>query len=247
MKEGEMIMTSALDVWCCYLNYYEELRSPTSPRRLFCYTETTVGTLNGFTDESIQKKFTTFAENMDHIFATYKTKIHDYDLVIFHVFFPVHHVNHYYVVCYNLKNSSIDILDNRASERPIKNLYGQPLIVLYLQTQNHYKFGDISKLVPQRLKMRWQTKENGIDCGVFAMRHMETYFGGGSRNWDAKFAPESYTQKVQIRRLRILYTYNMISSRNNCCFGMIMDEMKDPSLVPDEDVLRASMQKPKKI
>ena len=189
---------------------------------------------------------------MDHIFATYKTKIHDYDLVIFHVFiiikfclllwkikksllynwqvfFPVHHVNHYYVVCYNLKNSSIDILDNRASERPIKNLYGQPLIVLvkipkncfcscvfrccftrirhtlksclqnsqqkhfvkYLQTQNHYKFGDISKLVPQRLKMRWQTKENGIDCGVFAMRHMETYFGGGSRNWDAKFAPES--------------------------------------------------------
>ena len=45
-----------------------------------------VGTLNGFTDESIQKKFTTFAENMDHIFATYKTKIHDYDLVIFHVF-----------------------------------------------------------------------------------------------------------------------------------------------------------------
>ncbi|KAL1803264.1 hypothetical protein ACET3Z_031911 [Daucus carota] len=124
MKEGEMIMTSALDVWCCYLNYYEELRSPMSPRRLFCYTETT--------------------------------------------------------------NSSIDILDNRASERPIKNLYGQPLIVLY-------------------------------------------------------------TQKVQIRRLRILYTYNMISSRNNCCFGMIMDEMKDPSLVPDEDVLRASMQKPKKI
>ncbi|KAL1816295.1 hypothetical protein ACET3Z_018869 [Daucus carota] len=204
MKEGEIKMTSALDVWCCYLNYYEELRSPTSPRRLFCYTETTV-------------------------------------------FFPVHHVNHYYVVCYNLKNSSIDILDNRASERPIKNLYGQPLIVLYLQTQNHYKFGDISKLVPQRLKMRWQTKENGIDCGVFAMRHMETYFGGGSRNWDAKFAPESYTQKVQIRRLRILYTYNMISSRNNCCFGMIMDEMKDPSLVPDEDVLRASMQKPKKI
>ncbi|WOH00490.1 hypothetical protein DCAR_0519854 [Daucus carota subsp. sativus] len=96
-----------------------------------------------------------------------------------------------------MKNSSIDILDNRASERPIKNLYGQPLIVLqkhfvkYLQTQNHYKFGDISKLVPQRLKMRWQTKENGIDCGVFAMRHMETYFGGGSRNWDAKFAPES--------------------------------------------------------
>lgn len=39
--------------------------------------------------------------------------------------------------------------------------------------------------------MKWQTKENGIDCGVFAMRHMETYFGGGTRSWDARFAPES--------------------------------------------------------
>lgn len=43
----------------------------------------------------------------------------------------------------------------------------------------------------QRLKMRWQTKDNAIDCGIFAMRHMETYFGGGPRNWDSKIQVES--------------------------------------------------------
>lgn len=114
MKEGEMIMTSAIDAWSCYLNFNEELKSPTSPNRLFCYTETTVslnaypiffllnfwccenlptflilhiyvvqlGTLNAFTEASIEKKYNTFAENLDHIFATYKSKIGDYDLVI---------------------------------------------------------------------------------------------------------------------------------------------------------------------
>ena len=112
MKEGEMIMTSAMDAWSSYLNFNEVLKSPTSPNRLFCYTETTVslnnysiffeirlllkstkffglifsvvqlGTLNGFTEASIEKKYNTFAENLDHIFATYKSKIGDYDLVI---------------------------------------------------------------------------------------------------------------------------------------------------------------------
>ena len=41
-----------------------------------------LGTLNAFTEASIEKKYNTFAENLDHIFATYKSKIGDYDLVI---------------------------------------------------------------------------------------------------------------------------------------------------------------------
>ncbi|KAL1805146.1 hypothetical protein ACET3Z_028214 [Daucus carota] len=139
MKEGEMIMTSAIDAWSCYLNSNEELKSPTSPNRLFCYTETTV-------------------------------------------FFPIHHVNHYYVVCFNMRNPSVEILDNRVSDRPLKNLYGQQLMVLH-------------------------------------------------------------QQKIQIRRLRLLYTYKMISSKRNCMFEIIKDEIKDPTLVPPKDVLRQSIQK----
>ena len=60
-----------------------------------------------------------------------------------------------------------------------------------MEEQNHVKAAQLSKMIPQRLKMKWQTKENGTDCGVFAMRHMETYFGGGVRNWESKFFPES--------------------------------------------------------
>ena len=52
-----------------------------------------------------------------------------------------------------------------------------------------------------------------------------------------------HQQKIQIRRLRLLYTYKMISSKRNCMFEIIKDEIKDPTLVPPEDVLRQSIQK----
>ena len=41
-----------------------------------------------------------------------------------------------------------------------------------------------------RLEMKWRTLHNKLDCGVFAMRHMETYKGNGLRTWDAKLLHE---------------------------------------------------------
>lgn len=50
---------------------------------------------------------------------------------------------------------------------------------------------ELELIVPRRLSMNWQTNNNGLDCAIFAMRHMETYLGGGARTWDSKFAVES--------------------------------------------------------
>lgn len=57
---------------------------------------------------------------------------------------------------------------------------------------------------PRCLKMRRQTKNNGIDCGIFAMCRMETYFGGGSRTWDSKIQVESVLSLI----LLILFMCN---------------------------------------
>lgn len=61
----------------------------------------------------------------------------------------------------------------------------------YLKRKEHAKLDDLKRMEPQRTKMRWQTKNNSIDYGIYAMRHMETYFGGGSRTWDSKIQVES--------------------------------------------------------
>ncbi|GKD50098.1 hypothetical protein Tco_1279074, partial [Tanacetum coccineum] len=41
------------------------------------------------------------------------------------------------------------------------------------------RYGEYAMVIPNILKMHWRTTYNGIDYGVFIMRHMETYVGHG--------------------------------------------------------------------
>lgn len=50
---------------------------------------------------------------------------------------------------------------------------------------------EFKTLRPVVIRMNWQTKDNGLDCGIFLMRHMETYMGGGVSNWTAGLHKES--------------------------------------------------------
>lgn len=43
-----------------------------------------------------------------------------------------------------------------------------------------------------------------------------------------------HTQGNQLSRLRLLFTFRMLSSEVNDNYGVILDEIKDPSLLPDE-------------
>uniref|UniRef100_A0A251VEI3 Ulp1 protease family, C-terminal catalytic domain-containing protein n=1 Tax=Helianthus annuus TaxID=4232 RepID=A0A251VEI3_HELAN len=50
----------------------------------------------------------------------------------------------------------------------------------------------MSPLEPEIMKMSWQTEKNFVDCGVFAMRHMETYTGKhvSKKEWDSGLSKE---------------------------------------------------------
>ncbi|KAL8209671.1 hypothetical protein R6Q57_006403, partial [Mikania cordata] len=39
----------------------------------------------------------------------------------------------------------------------------------------------INHQTPQSMDIPRKTTKNGIDCGVFCMRHMQTYMGGGAK------------------------------------------------------------------
>ncbi|PWA99403.1 Peptidase C48, SUMO/Sentrin/Ubl1 [Artemisia annua] len=64
----------------------------------------------------------------------------------------------------------------------------------YYEALNNYKVANV--------KMPWQTKNNYIDCGIFAMRHMETYLG--NKDIDAGFVKEveSEVEEYQCLPLR---------------------------------------------
>ncbi|CAH1427369.1 unnamed protein product [Lactuca virosa] len=64
--------------------------------------------------------------------------------------------------------------------------------------------------------MDWQTKDNDVDCGLFLMRHMEVYRGGGVEKLDADFLPECNSQKMQLSEMRKKYVCKMLSDMNLC-------------------------------
>ena len=47
----------------------------------------------------------------------------------------------------------------------------------------------VRRLKPCYLSMPWQTTKNSIDCGIFLMRHMET-FKGDHKNWNNELVEE---------------------------------------------------------
>lgn len=54
------------------------------------------------------------------------------------------------------------------------------------------------KMTTKYLAMDWQTTKNDKDCGIFLMRHMETY-KGSTKNWT-----------TQLKTEKVFYSLDMI-------------------------------------
>lgn len=61
--------------------------------------------------------------------------------------------------------------------------------------------------------MKWRTKKNHVDCGVFLMLHMESY--NGLEDWDCGLCLESPNQKKQLNLLRSRFAAKILLSDLN--------------------------------
>lgn len=111
-------------------------------------------------------------------------------------FFPVCRGNHFYVVCFDLRVSRIEIIDHilHSRWRSLGKIYGEDVKLLrdnfvgFLEWLKFKKLKKIQKAEPKRILMPWRINKRTIDSAVFVIRHMESYTGGGWSNWDAGFA-----------------------------------------------------------
>ncbi|KAJ0505879.1 hypothetical protein HanHA89_Chr12g0475511 [Helianthus annuus] len=92
----------------------------------------------------------------------------------------------------------------------------------YLEFASHPAADIIRETVPIRLEMPWCTTRNVIDCGVFLMRHMETYKGTGVKKWKCGLSKECnnagdilYKQRKELDDLRYKYVAKIILSDVN--------------------------------
>ncbi|CAI9296535.1 unnamed protein product [Lactuca saligna] len=194
-----------IDYWSQVLNLDESKRAPESPLRVYCKTDVTNSYLESDLTESQRKD--KFIENL-------VLSIEDMDASLRFVgllFLPIIRSFHIFLFVINLQQPEFVIVDNSKVDDPDGERYGQlpqiikEYIVDYLKSHNHPKAEMFSHVMPHRLEMPWRTINNNIDCGVFTMRHMETYMGGSMNEFKAGFKNESSAQDDQLVKLRTKY------------------------------------------
>lgn len=85
----------------------------------------------------------------------------------------------------------------------------------FLTHENHPARGLMMNGPFRFLRLGCMTKANFIDCGVFAMRHMETYLGGGEYDDLCGLRREGNAQKLQLEELRKKYAAKILLSDIN--------------------------------
>ncbi|GJW04755.1 hypothetical protein Tco_1563611 [Tanacetum coccineum] len=77
------------------------------------------------------------------------------------------------------------------------------------------------------LKLKWKTKENFHDCGIFTMLHMETFDGGPASNLDCGLLVESQLQRDMLRRLRFKFAMKILLHEINVHARKMLELAKD--------------------
>ena len=72
--------------------------------------------------------------------------------------------------------------------------------------------------------MKWRDSKNHSDCGVYLMRHMETYTGDGASNWDCGLKK---SDEKQLENLRVKYTAQVIRSEFNTAVVDLEEKIKE--------------------
>jgi hypothetical protein len=90
-----------------------------------------------------------------------------------------------------------------------------------------------------------KTTENKIDCGIFAMRFMETFLGI-EHNYLTGFGSETPRQKLLITTMRKRYAHRLLTFELNKLKPMILEKvkayMKEPEQKRNEDKEKAALQ-----
>ncbi|KAJ9557924.1 hypothetical protein OSB04_012538 [Centaurea solstitialis] len=117
----------------------------------------------------------------------------------------------------------------------IRNFDLNEVFSSYLKEVKHPKAIKISKLVTKRATMNWRSTKNKIDCGVFVMRHMETYKGEPISKWTCGFDLNLKQQKKQLVDLRYKYATKILLCDDNEIKDLVSDEVETFNNLSEEE------------
>nr|KAJ0184851.1 hypothetical protein LSAT_V11C900484990 [Lactuca sativa] len=199
-----------IDCWSQVLNLDESKYAPESTLRVYCKTELTV-CFSNLTESERKAKF----------FENLLLSIEDMDSTLRYVgliFLPVVRSFHIFLFVINLQHPEFVIIDNSKVDDHID--------VNMVNCPNH-QTEMFSHVMPHRLEMPWRTINNHIDCGVFTMRHMETYMSGSMNEFKVGFKNKSPAQDDQLSKLRKKYLYKIITHEYNVHKDYVLQKVNE--------------------
>ncbi|KAL3621671.1 hypothetical protein CASFOL_036583 [Castilleja foliolosa] len=227
---GFHVKASVIDLWCKILNANEALQAPTSPCRLFIPTIACAYCIYGYpADWEMKDRQPIFDDHLREVIEQVDgLKVEDIDMY----FFTICHSGHLYIICYYVKLQRAEIIDNSAAGEDvvvdvkysdIPASLGE-MVKGFLSSKGLGKKAQFLKTLNyDRLKMSWRDEKNKVDCGVYVMRHMETYMGGSLRGWKCGL---SKNNARQMKALRAKYAAAILGSEMNLHRVRIVSEVK---------------------
>ncbi|GJX20260.1 ulp1 protease family, C-terminal catalytic domain-containing protein [Tanacetum coccineum] len=209
------IASVAIDLFTHVLNKAEKRKKNTyTVNRFFCHMAMVTNDIRGWEYVKASKKFN---ENMENVLknSLYKT-LEGVELV----FFPVLIGMHFILMCMNVKECVVQLFDNIVSNvTKVRKRYGTlPLVMVWCYVFGLYvacessKHDKMSKAGFMMMTMGCNTKNNFVDCGVFVMRHMETFKGDVDC---CGFSKEGEEQIKELKDLRHKYVAKILLANCN--------------------------------
>nr|GMC75405.1 putative ulp1 protease family, C-terminal catalytic domain-containing protein [Ipomoea batatas] len=203
LAPGVEVTVAVINVWSCILNYRELSKAPSAPARL----NTAVGLqLNEVDSERVAW----FAGSLGADFALtpYKQWSH-----VNLLFFPIVESKRFYLLCVNFETERLEIIDSSASTEATALKYGDTpdnvkllLYEYFKKVREGFLSGVCLNLETKRMPMKWRDSRNTIDCGVYVMRHMESFLGESVGSWVCGLAKGD---RAELNRLRLHYMKEM--------------------------------------
>ncbi|KAL8226093.1 hypothetical protein R6Q57_018650 [Mikania cordata] len=218
------------------LNSEDQYRNKSDPKRLFTPCLMLVDSHYKDDVEEVDR-ITSFTENME---ICLKSAELDSLIGVDMLLIPMLHACHYYVLCFNLNKTQFFVIDNIGIDVDFDIKYAkrpqimQSTLCSYLVMTSHPIAFTLKTCKPKRLPMPWRTLNNSVDCGVFAMCHMETFKGTSVKEWKCGLTSESDEQQKQLNDLRIKYLAKILLSDINIHKGEVVSEVRAYMNLPND-------------
>ncbi|KAK1371105.1 hypothetical protein POM88_037197 [Heracleum sosnowskyi] len=186
-----------IDMWTILMNDRENYKSTEAPMRLYMDIGFSLAPLDERNTK--EKQYELFKNEMNHFFQRYSSrKLENADFI----FFPVLAYEHMR-------------WRNTGKEYGIKpKLLRQHFVKYLLENKLDSLASSLKKASPSYMVMPWQTLSNYKDCGIFLMRHLETY-KGEPKSCITDLKVEIIPQTAQLLKFHAKYCHAILSSSLN--------------------------------